>query len=256
MNNPDAHTQPEQATEQSTKEGSASEGRPVALITGASSGIGRAVAVALADTHHIVVGGRDVQRVNELVEQLPAASPFVVDLLDSDAVRRAAAEVVERLGRVDVLVHSAEMMFKAPSESFTRVQWRHGFEVNVFAPVELTNALLPTLRASHADVVFLNSGSGLYTYPGGTLYCGTKFALKAFADALREEERANDVRVISIHPGRVATPMQVHARALDNLPYEPEKYATVEDIAATIKVALETSRAATVETVVVRPSRA
>lgn len=230
------------------------QSKPVALITGASSGIGRATAWALADTHHVLVGGRDTVRVAELVAELPSASPFVVDLADSAAVRRAAREVAEEYGRVDVLVHSAGMMFKADAAAFTRDDWRAGFEINVFAPVELTNQLLPVLRSAAADIVFLNSGSGLYTYPGGTLYCGTKFALKAYADALREEERSNGVRVISIHPGRVATPMQEYARALDAAAYEPEKYASAEDVAATIKVALETSRAATVETVVIRPS--
>lgn len=229
--------------------------KPVALITGASSGIGRATALALAETHHVFVGGRDEARVGQVVEQLPSASPFIVDLNDSAAVQRAAQEVAARYGRVDVLVHSAGVMFKGDAAEFSRDDWRAGFEINVFAPVELTNQLLPVLRTSAADIVFLNSGSGIYTYPGGTLYCGTKFALKAYADALREEERANGVRVISIHPGRVATPMQVYARELDQAAYEPEKYATADDVAETIKVALETSRAATVETVVIRPTR-
>lgn len=233
----------------------AQHNKPVALITGASSGIGRATALALAQTHHVLVGGRDEARVDALVAQLPSASPFVVDLNDSVALRAAAQGVVQQYGRVDVLVHSAGRMFKADAAAFSRDDWRAGFEINVFAPVELTNQLLPVLRSSAADIVFLNSGSGLYTYPGGTLYCGTKFALKAYADALREEERANGVRVISIHPGRVATPMQEYARELDHAPYEPEKYASAADVAATITVALNTSRAATVETIVVRPSQ-
>ena len=223
------------------------------LITGASSGIGRALARELGKEHHIIVGGRNQQAVDELVAELPSAEPFLVDVTDEAALEQA----VSGLDKVDVLVNSAGALWRGPSEEFSRTDWYNGFNLNVFAAVDLTNRLLPKLRESHGDVVFLNSGSGLYTYPGGTLYCATKFALKGFADALREEERGNGVRVISIHPGRVDTEMQVKAHQEQNLeqPYDGTKYVTADAVAKTIRLTLETPREATIETVVVRPSQ-
>ena len=125
--------------------------RPVALVTGASRGIGRAVAQALSPTHHVLVGGRDADLVTEVVRSLESAEPFVVDLIDERAVT-AALTGIERL---DVLVHSAGLVaFGSLAESTTQ-EWRDLLELNVLAPVTLTRLLLPALRAAHGLVVFI-----------------------------------------------------------------------------------------------------
>lgn len=219
------------------------------LITGGTRGIGRAVADTLASGHHLVIGGRTQESVTEAIRRYPSAEPFVTDLTDG-----AATEVaVRQIGPIDALVHCAGAAWMGPADSFTRDQWREAFDINVIAAVDVTRLLLPQLRRQQGDVVFLNSGSGLYTYPGGSMYCATKFALKAYADSLREEERDRGVRVTSIHPGRVDTDMQRELQAGSPGRYQGQRYVRPESVAAAVRLALETTPEAALESVVIRP---
>ena len=159
--------------------------RPIALVTGASRGIGRAIARELGRTHHILVGGRDADAVVEVVAELPSAEPFMADLV-ADLSGASLPALPERL---DVLVHSAGVEDGGTVEETDAETWQHVFEVNVFAVAALTRRALPALRAAQGLVVSINSGSGLASGPGGGVYAGSKFALRALTDALREEER-------------------------------------------------------------------
>ncbi|AWB83597.1 SDR family oxidoreductase [Corynebacterium liangguodongii] len=171
-----------------------------ALVTGASRGIGRAIAEELGRDHHVYVGAsRDA---SEVVATLPSAEPFVVDLRDSAAVAQACAGI----GELDVLVHAAGIYPKAPFDELTDEQWREAFEVNVFAGVTLVRELLPALRRSRGLILTINSGAGFHGVEGGSVYCATKFALKGLTDTLRLEEQGR-VRVTSLHPGPTDTDM-------------------------------------------------
>lgn len=220
--------------------------RPIALVTGASRGIGRAVAEELGRTHHILVGGRDRDAVAAVVAQLPSAEPFVAELTEEDL-----PELPERL---DVLVHSAGVEDGDTVEATSLETWRHVFEVNVFAVAELTRRALPALRAADGLVVVINSGSGLASGAGGAVYSGSKFAVRAFTDALREEERGR-VRVSSIHPGRVDTDMQRALQAKEGHAYDAGYTITPEMVAATVRVAVDLPASGTVESLSVRPVR-
>lgn len=223
--------------------------RPTALITGASRGIGLAIAHELGRTHRILVGGRDADAVAKLVAELPDAAPFVADLADEDAIARATGSIES----LDVLVHSAAVATYGPIAETSRQAWRHEFEVNLFAVVDLTRRLLPALRRAGGIVVPINSGSGFNSSPGNSLYAATKFALRAFADALREEERGK-VRVTSIHPGRVDTDMQVELqKSLGNEHYDGSVYITPASVARTVRLAVDTTDEAMVETLSIRP---
>ncbi len=223
--------------------------RPTALITGASRGIGLAIARELGRTHRIFVGGRDADTVQQVVDQLPDAAPFVADLADEDAV----AGALEGISSLDVLVHSAALATHGPVEKATREAWRRDFEVNVFAVVDLTRRLLPALRATGGIVVAINSGSGFNARPDNGLYSATKFALRAFTDTLREEERGR-VRVTSIHPGRVDTDMQVELQeTLGNPDYDGSLYVSPVSVARTVRLAVDTTDEAIVETLSIRP---
>ncbi|MFZ0529350.1 MAG: SDR family oxidoreductase, partial [Propionicimonas sp.] len=169
--------------------------RPLALVTGGSRGIGRAVAEILSPTHHILVGGRDAARVAEAVAALPSAEPFVADLTDETALAAATSGI----GQLDVLVHSAGRVAFGPVADSSTAEWRDLLDLNVVAPATLTRLLLPALRSAGGLVVFLNSGAGLSASPGFSAYAASKFALTALADALRGEERGR-VRVTSVHP--------------------------------------------------------
>lgn len=227
--------------------------RPLALITGASRGIGKAVAEALADTHDLLLGGRDVEALKDLASRLPSATPWPVELTDHAAVAAVAA----RVDRVDVLVHSAGISRLGPLTDVTARDWRESYEINVVAVVELTRLLLPRLRDSRGHVVLINSGSGLKANPKWGPYAASKFALRAYAEVLRAEEEVNGLRVTSVHPGRTATDMQKSVRDFEGAEYDAQRYMRPESVAALVRAAVETPRDAHVHEIVVRqPLRA
>ncbi len=222
--------------------------RPIALITGGTRGIGRAIADSLGVDHHILVGGTHADLAARVAADLPSAEPWPIDLTDPDAVAAAC----EQIDRLDVLIHSAGLGARGTVADLPRTEWRRVFELNVFAVADLTRALLPALRAAHGQVVMINSGAGFVSSPGGSLYAASKFALRALADGLREEERGR-VRVTSIHPGRVDTDMQRELQASGERPYDPADHLTPHSVAATVRAAIDASPEAMVETLSIRP---
>ena len=224
--------------------------RPVALVTGATRSIGRAIAFELSSTHRILVGGRDASRAGALVAELGDAAPFVCDLADEDAVAAACAGI----GRLDVLVHSAGIGRSDDIGAASRALWYEVFETNVFAVADLTRLLLPALEAARGIVVAINSGAGFFSSPGGGVYAGSKFALRALTDALREEMRGK-VRVCSVHPGRTDTDMQRELQAaMGNEHYDGARYVAPESVAAAVRLAVDTPDNATIEQLSIRPS--
>lgn len=220
------------------------------LVTGASRGIGRAIARDLGRDSHVLVGGRDPGAVAAVVAELPSAEPFVCDLADEEATAAAAARVT----RLEALVHSAGIADGAYVADLTRERLRRIFEVNVFAVADLTRLLLPLLRASgRGHVVALNSGSGLVTgFPGSTPYNGSKHALRVLTDALREEERGA-VRVTSIHPGRTHSDMQRELQASLGREYDEAEFVSQQSVADTVRLALDATPEAQVEMLTIRP---
>ena len=114
--------------------------RPVALVTGATRGLGRSIAEALASDHHLLIGGREADTVQGVVNALPSAAPFVANLTDEQETERAS----EGVGRLDVLIHCAGII--PPADVSLRDAWRRVLETNVVAVAHLTDLLLPTLR--------------------------------------------------------------------------------------------------------------
>lgn len=221
-----------------------------ALITGGSRGIGAAVARDLARDHRVLVGATTQESARQVVDTLADAAPFVVDLTDAAAV----AEAVAGIDRLDVLVHSAGVAPYIAVEDSSLEQWRRAFEINVFAVAELTRRLLPALRAARGTVVAINSGSGHHSGANNAIYSGTKFALRAFTDALRQEELGR-LRVTSVHPGRVDTDMQRQLQAdMGNHDYDGARYVRPESIAAAVRLAVDATEDATVQEISVRPS--
>lgn len=226
--------------------------RPLALITGASRGIGKAVAEALADTHDLLLGGRDVEALATLADALPSARPWPVELTDPAALAAGTSGI----HRLDVLVHSAGISRLGAVADLTAADWRESYELNVVAVAELTRLLLPALRAVEGHVVLVNSGSGLKANPRWGAYAASKFALRAFADVLRAEEEPNGLRVTSVHPGRTATEMQQQVREFEGGDFVPEKYMRPESVANIIRSAVMTPRDAHVHEIVIRqPNR-
>jgi NADP-dependent 3-hydroxy acid dehydrogenase YdfG len=224
--------------------------RPLALVTGASRGIGAAVARALAPGHDLLLGGRDASALETLAQELPGARPWPVDLTDSATVAEAAGGIE----RLDVLVHSAGVGLLGTVAETPAATWRQQFEINVVAVAELTRLLLPALRAARGRVVLLNSGAGLTARAGWASYAASKFALRAFADALRAEESGHGVRVTSLHPGRVDTDMQRGVVAQEGGEYRPEAYLRPESVAGAVLLAVTAPDDAELTELVLRPA--
>ena len=220
--------------------------RPLALITGASRGIGAAVARALGDSHDLLLGGRDEAALASVAADLPSARPWPVELTDYEAVREAVAGV----DRLDVIVHSAGISRLGALAEVTAADWRDSFEINVVAVAELTRMVLPALRAASGHVVLINSGSGIKANPQWGPYAASKFALRAYSDVLRAEEPT--LRVTSIHPGRTVTDMQRAVRAFEGGDFEPSKYMDPNSVAAMIQAAIATPPDAHVHEVIIR----
>jgi NADP-dependent 3-hydroxy acid dehydrogenase YdfG len=219
---------------------------PTAMITGASRGLGAAVAAALAPTHTLFLAGRPSERLDAVAEEL-GATTWPVDFEDLEAIPAAVEPIVE----LDVLIHNAGVAYPGRVAESTVDEWRTTMDVNVLGPVALTLALLEPLRAAEGHVVFVNSGSGINASPGLASYSASKFALRGFADSLRNDESA--LRVTSVHPGRIATEMQEGLIAYEGRDYDPSKFLSPETVAKVIADVVDTPRDAQVHEVIVRP---
>jgi NADP-dependent 3-hydroxy acid dehydrogenase YdfG len=217
---------------------------PTALITGASRGIGSAIADALAPTHRLLLAGRPSAVLDAVAERL-GATVIPVDLADADAI--AAAGPVADL---DVLVHNAGVSMPAHVGDSTVDEWRATFGVNLFGAVALTLAMLPALRRAQGQVVFVNSGSGRKVSPGMASYSASKFALRAFADSLRDDEPA--LRVTTIFPGRVDTAMQRDLVAFEGGDYDPARFLRPETVAGVVADVVATPPDGHIHEVIIR----
>jgi len=217
-----------------------------ALITGASRGIGAAIAAALAPTHTLLLAGRPSPALQATADRLGAAT-LPLDLTDTDAIPTATAAI----GELDVLVHDAGVSFPGRVAESTVAEWRTTFEVNVLGAVALTLALLPALRRAHGQVVFINSGSGRKASLGMASYSASKFALRAFADSLRESEPA--LRVTTVYPGRTDTDMQRELVSFEGDEYDPERFLRADTVAEVVARAVATPPDGHLHEVVLRP---
>ena len=216
------------------------------MITGASGGLGRALAAALAPTHTLFLAGRPSARLDAVADEF-GATTWPMELAEPDELETVVEPIVE----LDVLVHNAGVAYPARVAESSVDEWRATLAVNVVGPVALTLALLPALRAAGGHVVFINSGAGINASPGLASYTASKFALRGFADSLRADEPA--LRVTSIHPGRIATPMQEDLVAYEGREYQPEHYLSPETVARVMADAINAPADAHVHEVIVRP---
>jgi NADP-dependent 3-hydroxy acid dehydrogenase YdfG len=219
--------------------------RPVALVTGASSGIGSAIARSLAPTHDLLLGGRDETSLSVLAAELPGARAWPFDLTN------VASADLSSVSRLDVVVHSAGVALLGPLGEATDEDWRRTFEVNVFAVASLTKLLLPALRAASGQVVLINSGAGKNANPGWGVYAASKFALRAYADSLRADEPS--LRVTSVFPGRTDTPMQHEVRRQEGGEYDATQYLDPASVGRAVASAVLATPDAHITEVVVRP---
>jgi NAD(P)-dependent dehydrogenase (short-subunit alcohol dehydrogenase family) len=177
----------------------------LALVTGTSTGIGRAIAIHLAQRGFEVLAG-----VRKPEDAPPGLEPVVLDVTSEDDVAAAAGRVGARL---DALVNNAGIAVNGPVEFVPVAEWRRQFEVNLIGQVAVTRALLPALLSARGRIVNISSISGRSAWPLIGPYTASKFALEAVTDTLRREVGPHGVRVVSVEPGGIATPVWEKSRA-------------------------------------------
>lgn len=219
---------------------------PSAMITGASRGLGSAIAEALAPTHTLFLAGRPSDQLDALAEKF-GATTWPIDLADAEAI----PAVVEPIVELDVLIHNAGVAYPGRVAESSVDEWRHTMQVNLVGAVALTLELLPALRAAGGHVVFINSGAGINASPGLASYSASKFALRGFADSLRNDEPS--LRVTSVHPGRIATEMQRTLRDYEGGEYDVGAYLRPETVAKVVADAVNAPSDARINEIIVRP---
>jgi len=227
----------------------------VAVVTGANSGIGKAIAFSLAAQGVTVcLVGRRKEALQLVAEQVSNGSVcYEADLgLDSD-ISALIANLKQNVKGIDILIHSAGVIRLSSFECASPDQLDWHYRVNVLAPYLLTQGLLPMIKARQGQIVFLNSTAGLRAGANASQYALTKHALKAIADSLREEVNVSGVRVLSLFLGRTASPMQASVHEVEHRKYNPELLMQPEDVAAVVVNALTLPRTAEVTEISMRP---
>jgi NAD(P)-dependent dehydrogenase (short-subunit alcohol dehydrogenase family) len=178
--------------------------RDTALVTGCSSGIGRATARALDEEgFRVYATARETADLTALAEA--GIETAALDVTDARETTAAIERVIEETGGLDLLVNVAGYAQLGPIEDVPVARVRRQFDVNVFGPHRLVRAALPHMRASGGRIVTISSAAGLVAFPGGGVYSGAEAAKEAMTDALRAEVEPFDVEVVLVEPGPVET---------------------------------------------------
>jgi NADP-dependent 3-hydroxy acid dehydrogenase YdfG len=240
------------------KAGTMSEGR-IAVITGASSGIGEATARSLAaDGYRLALLARRIDRLRTLAHELGArALAIEADVTDRNSMMEAARRVHDEFGNADVLVNNAGVMLLGPFTPDQRDEHRRMVEVNLLGAMTATEVFVDQLREGGGDLVNISSVAGRTARPGNAVYAATKWGLNGWSEALRQELKP-DIRVMVIEPGAVATELPSHItdpeakRAAEDV-YE-QIAITADDIAEIIAFCLSRPRRVAINELLVRPS--
>jgi NADP-dependent 3-hydroxy acid dehydrogenase YdfG len=231
----------------------------VAVITGASSGIGEATARALAASRHrLALLARRADRIEALATELGnGAIAITADVTDRDALVAAAERVKSELGGADILVNNAGVMLLAPFSADQHAETRQMVEVNLLGAMTATEVFLDQLRDGEGDLVNISSVAGRTARPGNAVYAATKWGVNGWSEALRQELQPG-VRVTVIEPGAVATELTdhiTHAGAKQTAEGFYEQVAiTAQDIAEIIAFAITRPHSVTLNEILIRPT--
>jgi NAD(P)-dependent dehydrogenase (short-subunit alcohol dehydrogenase family) len=185
----------------------------VALVTGASSGIGKAAAIALAAAGFQVIGtGRNTARATA-----PAGVTYLdLDVTSDESVASVVQQVIHRFGHIDVLVNNAGVGATGAAEEFSVAQTQDIFDINVYGVMRMTKAVLPSMRAQRRGrIINVSSLSGFVPSPFMALYVSTKHAVEGYSQSLDHEVREHGVRILLVEPGPINTPFGANSVQAD-----------------------------------------
>jgi len=237
----------------------------VAIVTGASSGIGEATAIALtAEGASVAIVARRGERLESLAKRISEtggkALPIVADVSDEAQTRKMVEEVKSELGRVDIIVNNAGVMLLGPIDGADTEEWRRMVNINVLGLMYATHAVLPTMKTQGSGhIVNISSVAGRTASANVGVYNATKWGVCAFSEALRQEVSKDKIRVTVIEPGAVATELATHITnpaVKERLSAWVESMTPLEseDIAAAIVYAVTQPARVNVNEILIRPT--
>ncbi|KAF1296774.1 oxidoreductase [Enterococcus sp. JM4C] len=234
----------------------------VIIIMGASSGIGEATARLLAERGaKLVIAARREERLKAIKESYPQAEIYyqVADVTKYDEVQQVIDLAMEKFGRIDVLYNNAGIMPLAPLSEGRRDEWQAMLNINVMGVLNGISAVLPVMiQQKSGHIIATDSVAGHVVYPDSAVYCGTKYAVRAIMEGLRQEHREDLIKSTIISPGAVATELYTTisdkevAEALHQS--QMESGLTSEDIAEAVVFAIDTPERMSVSNMIIRPT--
>lgn len=185
-----------------------------AIVTGASKGLGRAIARRFArDGVKVVAAARSEGALQELATETSGIIPIVTDVTKKDDVKRMVETAVSQTGQLDILVNNAGLGHFGPVEELTEEQWDQMMNVNVKGAFLACKYAIPYLKKEKGHIVNISSVAGTVTFPGGGGYCASKFALQALSDVLTQELKKEEVKVNTLCPGSIQTEFSPSSKA-------------------------------------------
>lgn len=237
----------------------------VVIIAGASSGIGEATARRLANEGaKLVIGARRKERLKQLADSLPDAEIHyqVADVTKPEDMEGLAELAMDKYGRIDVMFNNAGVMPTANLSEVRRDEWRKMLDINIMGVLNGIAAVLPIMKQQQSGhIIATDSVAGHVVYPGSAVYCGTKFAVRAIMEGLRQEERENNIRTTIISPGAVDTELyktinDPKAREwVKNNQRTPGFGLTSEEVADAVAYAIGTPESVAINEILIRPTK-
>ncbi|MCD7909376.1 MAG: SDR family oxidoreductase [Clostridium sp.] len=235
----------------------------VIVIMGASSGIGEATVRKIAEKGgKLVIAARREDRLQAIKESLPQAEIeyLVADVSDFEQVKKVIDRAMEKYGRVDVLFSNAGIMPTGNLIEARREEWKQMLDINIMGVLNGIAAVLPVMERQKAGhIIATDSVAGHVVYPGSAVYCGTKFAVRAIMEGLRQEERENNIKSTIVSPGSVNTDLYktVNDKAASEalLKLQQEIGMKPEDIAEAVVYVIETPASVSVSDIIIRPTK-
>lgn len=236
----------------------------VIVILGASSGIGEATVKLLASKgEKLVIASRREEKLKALADTLTESNIAYksADVTNFDEVKAVIDMAMELHGRVDVLYNNAGIMPTAPLIEGRRNEWRQMLDINVMGVLNGISAVLPIMVKQHSGhIIATDSVLGHHVYENSTVYCGTKFAVRAIMEGLRQEHRLDNIKSTIVSPGNVATDLYQSIQSESARQAELDFRKTIdsltaEDIATAVAYAIETPDRMSVSEIIIRPTR-
>ena len=233
----------------------------IAVVTGASSGIGKACSYALAkEGVSVYLLGRNISDLKKIESEIkkftPDSKAIHVDFFSDEEISHAISLIKNECNRINILVHSAGIYSVGKVKEASVQEFDHQYKINVRAPYLLTQKTLPLMVNNYGQIVFVNSTVAMTAKSNLSQYCATKSALKSFADSLRNEINPDGIRVLSIYPGRTATPMQEIICKQEGIIYNEANMVRPEQVAELLVTSLKMPRNAEVTDITLRPMNA